>query len=99
MVSIAQEKPTYLSEKIIEALNDKSVLTALSKAASIFQNTTLELTPLAIEEAVKLLSTSKPTLNKLVRNKLIRSYQFPCNKRIYFIREELVEDLRQFPKF
>lgn len=56
-------------------------------------------TPITLEEAQKLLKTSKPTLIKLAKSKIIKSYQYPGNKRTYFIKEELVEDLKRYPQY
>jgi predicted DNA-binding transcriptional regulator AlpA len=49
---------------------------------------------LSPKEVSKLLKKSIPTINRLVKNKIIRKYQFPDSRRVYFLKSEIMEVLK-----
>ncbi|PVY40374.1 hypothetical protein [Pontibacter virosus] len=90
---------SHFTSQFESALNKAVALAISDLKLSVLSELSKTETPITLDEAEELFKTSKPTLIKLAKNRVIRSYQFPDNKRTYFIREELISDLKQYRQY
>jgi excisionase family DNA binding protein len=85
-----------LSKEQLKALINEAVEAARLEFTTSKNLSVSDIDYISIKEALKIIGISRPTLNKLIKEKIVRSYRPGGIRRIFFVEEELKEDLKNY---
>lgn len=92
----AKNNLILLSQDQLKALINEAVEAARLEFTTSNGLSVPDVDYISIKEALKVIGISRPTLNKLIKKKVIRSYRPGGIRRIFFVEKELREDLKNY---